>query len=223
MENEEEVIEDSLKAISPKAFGKFLDTKAETLRNYALALEKAGYTFSKSEGGHRRYIQDDFAIFNILKSHISNGLPVEQAAAFAVKQIQQQAKPAVVPQKNRSSSETNLAKNESGEDLAAYDARYAEIAAKLALLDRIPQLEEQLRRQDERLEKIEAQTSQFGVSELAKALHEIQKSERIAAAAAEKNEIEKEKRGLIASIFSIFKKRRRKSLLFFGVKKGFSF
>lgn len=71
--------------ISPGNFGKMLKLNSETLRKYALEIEKAGYVFMKSDGGHRRYTQADFPVFNFFLSMADqDGIALEAAAKIAV-------------------------------------------------------------------------------------------------------------------------------------------
>lgn len=79
--------ENPLQAISPGSFAKFLKLNTETLRGYSIALEKAGYLFMKSDGGHRRYIQEDFAVFNIFVNRMEAGFSVDGAAKYAVEEM----------------------------------------------------------------------------------------------------------------------------------------
>lgn len=185
-----------------------------TLRKYAAALENAGHVFMRTTGGHRVYQTEDVAILRQFVALLSQkGMTVEMAARIVVDKYRQ-AMPK--PSKSVTVSENSFQDGQ----IEQYDERYAEIMQALAMLKEVPAMKEQLRRQeeqlqqqaqllqrqDEKIDRIEANTSQFGVADLAKELHKIQKTEA-AAAAEEARQIENEKRGLIAKLFSYFKKK----------------
>lgn len=196
---------------TPKDMAQMLDLNSETLRKYALALENAGYLFSKTSGGHRKYYQQDVAALTQFKSLLNqNGMTLELAAQIVVA-------------KHLSPSQTittdvTVAKNT---EIERFDERYTELMAKMDLLDQVPVLLKKLQDAEQRdqektrkieelqvlaaqhgqqLQRIENSVSQFGVADIAKELHRMQK-EAAAADAVVKVASAESKKGFWSRLF----------------------
>ncbi|MEK4477827.1 MerR family transcriptional regulator [Paenibacillus sp. FSL R7-0048] len=67
--------------LGTKEISEILGVKAVTVRKYAGELEKAGYSVTKSESGHREYSEDDATAFRHMKALCEqSGMTVELAA-----------------------------------------------------------------------------------------------------------------------------------------------
>jgi DNA-binding transcriptional MerR regulator len=70
---------------APSDVAQMLNLNSETLRKYALALEKEGYIFTKKESGHRQYYQKDVMVLNQFVALLNqNGLKIPIAAKSVV-------------------------------------------------------------------------------------------------------------------------------------------
>lgn len=64
-----------------KEIAEMLDFEPATIRKYTRALEENGYSFSKSDGGHRIYHENDVQVLRRLKQFIqTSGMSVENSA-----------------------------------------------------------------------------------------------------------------------------------------------
>lgn len=83
--------------LGSKEISQMLGVQAVTVRKYAAALEKAGYSVSKSASGHREYTEVDATVFRQLKALCEqSGMTLELAANVVVSR-NQRASESVAP------------------------------------------------------------------------------------------------------------------------------
>jgi hypothetical protein len=133
------------KEYATKDISNIVGIASPTVRKYAQALEKAGYTFIKNEKGFRFFIDDDISAFNELKTMSKrSSLPVERIAEIIVsdrKPIQHEA----------ISDIPEIIQSDSGikGDLVQYDTRYNELMERLGKLDMLDDIVKELDEQKE--------------------------------------------------------------------------
>lgn len=193
---------------TPKDTAQMLGLNSETLRKYALALESSGYLFSKTDGGHRKYYQQDVTALTQFKTLLNqNGMTIELAAQIIA--TKHSAPPQTV---------TTAVTVPQNYELERFDERYKDIMAKMELIEQLPvlmkklqeaeqrdqekarileELQNRVGKQGEVLVRIENSVTQFSVSDLAKELRKIQQAEVAAAVQQE----DKPKRGFFARLF----------------------
>lgn len=120
------------KEYATKDIANIVDIAPPTVRKYAQALEKAGYTFIKNEKGVRFFNDKDIFAFNEMKNiSKKNGMPVERIAEMIVfnqrQKIQHEAFSDTV--------ELIQAENEDKGNIVQYEPRYNELMSKLSKLD----------------------------------------------------------------------------------------
>lgn len=124
-----------------KDVANMVDIAPPTVRKYAQALEKAGYSFLKNENGFRIFVDKDIFVLNEMKN-ISNskGMQVEKIAEMIVfnqgQAIQHEAEVDIVEIIPEESGKSN--------DIAQYDIRYNELMSKLSKLDMIDDIVKEL-------------------------------------------------------------------------------
>lgn len=155
-----------MKVLGSKEISEILGVKPVTVRKYAAALEKAGYSVTRSEGNHREYSEDDATAFRQLQALCErSGMTVEIAAeVVAVRHIRasETVAPAVIGAENKV--------------IEQYDIRYNEA------LELIKELTEHNRNQAEQMDRITKRMDEQSTN-ISLVLREIQETRRYIAAA----------------------------------------
>jgi DNA-binding transcriptional MerR regulator len=141
-----------MKEYSTKDIANIVGIASPTVRKYAQALEKEGYTFIKNENGFRIFTDNDIQIFEQMKQ-MSNesGMNVYRIASILVNQQTQNETNTIHSESEVATPARNKSEKETLSDIERIDRRYE------SLLKEIQELKEMMMLQqkyiDERLEK----------------------------------------------------------------------
>lgn len=128
-------MENTENAYSPSDIEKMLKINKNTLRKYAGALEKAGHSFMRTTGGHRQYRDKDVLLLQHFTALLPQpGMTLEMAATIVFNKHHA----AATEQPSNSVTVSELRSDSTQMD--QYDERFAQLMAKLDLLDKLPAL-----------------------------------------------------------------------------------
>lgn len=152
-----------------------LKIKQSTLRKYCIALENAGYKFTKSERGHRSFMPDDITILQrLVTAKNQHGITLSQSANTIVKLFQQGS-----VTDSDTEKESDITPHQHHNTVMTYEqmATFMENQQKFnkELLDRLDRQQEYI---DESLNKRDEQ--------LMSTLREVQETKKLLAASKEK-------------------------------------
>lgn len=152
--------------LGTKEISEILGVKAVTVRKYAGELEKAGYSVSKSESGHREYSEEDATAFRHMKALCEQSGMTVELAAKVVASKHNQAHESVAP----------VVVSDDIKMLEQYDERYKEA------LEIIKQLNDYNREQAEQMERLTKRMDEQSAN-ISLVLREMQETRRLMAAA----------------------------------------
>jgi DNA-binding transcriptional MerR regulator len=122
------------KEYATKDISSIVGIATPTVRKYAQALEKAGYSFIKNGNGFRIFTDKDIYVFNEIKSQSKkHAIPVDRIAEMIVfnhnkqKRYESTSHPLSIEQAECAISN----------DIVRYDTRYTELLEKLSKVDMI--------------------------------------------------------------------------------------
>jgi biotin operon repressor len=146
------------KEYATKDISNMVGIASPTVRKYAQALEKAGYSFMKNEKGFRIFLDKDIFAFNEIKNMSKKtAMPVEKVAEMIVFNKQQGI------QHEATSDTPEIIESDSAikGDIVQYDSRYNELMDKLSKLDMLDDIVNELQEQkafnNKLLEKLDQQ------------------------------------------------------------------
>ncbi|MBW9219806.1 hypothetical protein CI793_12300 [Anoxybacillus ayderensis] len=143
-----------MKEYSTKDIANIVSIAAPTVRKYAQALEKAGYTFTKNEQGFRIFIESDIEIFERMKEMSSDtGMTVDRIASMLVNQRKQKESDTIQSKSESATLVENEAKKAEISDIERDSIRYEALMKEIQELKQI--VVSQQKYIDERLSKIE--------------------------------------------------------------------
>lgn len=122
------------KEYATKDISSIVGIATPTVRKYAQALEKAGYSFIKNGNGFRIFTDKDIYLFNEIKTKSKKlAIPVERIAEMIVfDQLKQKRYGSTAGPISKDQAESAIS-----DDRARYDTRYTEALEKLSKLDMI--------------------------------------------------------------------------------------
>lgn len=170
-----------------------LKIKEGTLRKYAIELEKAGYTFFKSDRGHRAFNSDDITIIKrFIDLKKSPNMTLERSANAIISNLKEHGVHVSTTENTTlQRSDNNAITQEQMKEFMDQQQKFNK-----ELLDRLDKQSDYIQKQQEYIDKRINQRDK----DLLEGIRELQEQKQLAAAKEE--EEKEEKKGFFAKLFS---------------------